>query len=126
MEEGGFVTGFVIFLAGDIFVLLFEIAQFDAGLVIFIPDPGRTNDGANRFEIGVRASLVAVDIITKGVNDGVSHNDVITQIGFPLGGQTNGGAVGMIAIVSAVKGGIRTGSRIAREATGDRVVRQQE
>ena len=126
MEQGRFVAGFVIFLAGTIFVLLLEIAQFDAGLIIFIPDPGRAHDGANRFEIGVRAGLVAVDIITNGVNDGVRHNDVITQIGFTLRGQANGGAVGMIAIVSAVEGGIRTGSRVAREAAGDGVIRQQE
>ena len=126
MEQGSFVAGFVIFLAGTIFVLLLEIAQFNAGLIIFIPDPGRAHDGAKRLKIGVRAGLVAVDIITKGVNDGVRHNDVITQIGFPLRGQANGGAVGMIAIVSAVECGIRAGSRIAREAAGDGVICQQE
>ena len=126
MEQGGFVAGFVIFLAGDIFVLLLEIAQLNAGLVIFIPNPGRAHDGANRLKIRVRAGLVAVDIITKRVNDGVRQNDVITQIGFSLRGQTNGGAVGVIAIVSAVKGGIRAGSRVAREAAGDGVICQQE
>ena len=77
MEQRGLVAGLVIFLAGNIFVLLFEVSQLNAGLVIFIPDISRSQDRANGFKIGVGPGFVAIDIVTKGVDDGIRHNNVI-------------------------------------------------
>lgn len=51
MEQCGLVAGLVIFLAGNIFVLLFEVPQLDAGLVIFIPDISRSQNRTDRFKI---------------------------------------------------------------------------
>jgi hypothetical protein len=53
MEQRGLIAGLVIFFAGNIFVLLLEVPQFDAGLVIFIPDISRSQDRADGFKIGV-------------------------------------------------------------------------
>lgn len=66
MEQRGLIAGLVIFLAGHIFVLLPEVPQFDAGLVIFIPDIGRPQDRSDGFKIGVGPGLVAVNVVAKG------------------------------------------------------------
>ncbi len=64
MEQRGLVAGLVIFLAGNIFVLLFEVPQLDAGLVIFIPDIA----GLRTVRIDSKSEgpgFVAIDVVTK-------------------------------------------------------------
>lgn len=87
MEERGFITRLIKFITIRIFVLLGEIAQFNTCLVILVSNIGRANNRTNRFEIRVCACFVAINIVTEGVNNRVSHNKMITDIGFALRGQ---------------------------------------
>lgn len=77
MEQCGFVVGFVIFFVGNIFVLLFEVFQFDVGLVIFILDISWLQNCMDRFKIGVGFGFVVIDVVIKRVDDGICYNNVI-------------------------------------------------
>lgn len=79
MEERGFITRLIKFITIRIFVLLGEIAQFNTCLVILVPNIGRANNRTNRFEIRVGACFVAIYIVTEGVNNRVSYNEMIAN-----------------------------------------------
>lgn len=105
MEERGFITRLIKFITIRIFVLLGEIAQFNTCLVILVPNIGRANNRTNRFEIRVGACFVAIYIVTEGVNNRVSYNEMIANIGFALRSQTYRCSAGVITIITTIKGG---------------------
>ncbi len=126
MEERGFITRLIKFITIRIFVLLGEIAQFNTCLVILVPNIGRANNRTNRFEIRVGACFVAIYIVTEGVNNRVSYNEMIANIGFALRSQTYRCSAGVITIITTIKGGKWTCASITAKVTGDRVIRDQE
>ncbi|SVW18915.1 Uncharacterised protein [Klebsiella pneumoniae] len=126
MEERGFITRLIIFIAIRIFVLLGEIAQFNTCLVILVPNIGRANNRTNRFEIRMCACFVAINIVTEGVNNRVSHNEMIADISFALRSQTNCSSACVITIITTIKGSKWTCTSITTKVTGDRVIRNQE
>ena len=126
MEERGFITRLIKFITIRIFVLLGEIAQFNTCLVILVPNIGRANNRTNRFEIRVCACFVAINIVTEGVNNRVSYNKMIADIGFALRSQTNCCSTSVITIITTIKGGKWTCASITAKVTGDRVIRNQE
>lgn len=126
MEERGFITRLIKFITIRIFVLLGEIAQFNTCLVILVPNIGRANNRTNRFEIRVGACFVAIYIVTEGVNNRVSYNEMIANIGFALRSQTYRCSAGVITIITTIKGGKWTCASITAKVTGDRVIRDQK
>ncbi len=126
MEERGFITRLIKFITIRIFVLLGEIAQFNTCLVILVPNIGRANNRTNRFEIRVGACFVAIYIVTEGVNNRVSYNEMIANIGFALRSQTYRCSAGVITIITTIKGGKWTCASITAKVTGDRIIRDQE
>ncbi|MNY54033.1 hypothetical protein D3C86_1898500 [compost metagenome] len=105
--------------------MLFEISQLDAGLVIFVPDIRRTHDGTNGLEVRMGPGFIAVYVIPEGVDQRIGDDNPVAEVHLALRGHPHRRAVGVIAVIFAVKGGVRAGARIAREAARNGVIRQQ-